>query len=181
MELDVAANPGSFRDPAGKVYEATTPDGGHRILRGLRADALADARALLGEAFFQGLLAQHKVLESAVLPSNSELARVPLADGWAGVMEHARVPFITYPYEWTFSMLKDAALLQLECLETALESDWTMKDATPFNIQWFGAKPVFIDIPSFMPWTEGEAWDVYSQLPKDLKRLWIEASRPGTT
>lgn len=163
MERDVAANPGSFRDPAGRVYEATTPDGAHRILRGLRADALADARALLGASFFQGLLAQGKVLESALLPPDAELTRVPLADGWAGVMEHARVPFITYPYEWTFSMLKDAALLQLECLETALENGWTMKDATSFNIQWLGAKPVFIDIPSFTPWTEGEAWVGYRQ------------------
>lgn len=53
-------------------------------------------------------------------------------------------------------MLKDAALLQLKLLETSLEDGWVLKDATSFNIQWTGSRPVFIDIPSFEPWTEGE-------------------------
>lgn len=162
MTPGMTANPGSFRDPAGRVYEAPNQDGA-RILRGLRADALAHARALLDQAFFRDLLARGKVVESTLLAGTDALARVPLADGWAGVMAHARVPFISYPYEWPFSMLKDAALLQLECLERALESGWTLKDATPFNIQWRGARPVFIDIPSFEPWAEGEAWLGYRQ------------------
>ena len=48
-------------------------------------------------------------------------------------------------------MLKDAALLQLELLETSMKNGWTIKDATPYNIQWRGANPIFIDIPSFVP------------------------------
>ena len=86
-----------------------------------------------------------------------------LAEGWAGIMEHAVVPFVSYPYEWTFSMLKDAALLQLHLLEKSLENGWILKDATPYNIQWVGPRPCFIDLPSFEPWIEGEPWVGYRQ------------------
>ena len=86
-----------------------------------------------------------------------------LEKGWAGVLEHEVVPFVSYPYEWTHSMLRDAALLHLHILEVALENGWTLKDATPFNIQFIGARPVFIDVPSFMPWVKGEPWLAYRQ------------------
>jgi len=163
MDLKLAANQGSFRDPAGQVYEGALPDGEYRILRGLRVDALANAQLLLDAPFYRVLSDEGHVLPSVLIPPEAELARVPLADGWAGVMEHTRVPIISYPYEWPFSMLKDAALLQLRCLGAALEHGWTMKDATPFNVQWFGTNPVFIDIPSFTPWVDGEPWVGYRQ------------------
>ncbi|MGB5835252.1 MAG: hypothetical protein WBG92_25145 [Thiohalocapsa sp.] len=78
-------------------------------------------------------------------------------------MEHEVVPFVTYPYEWTFSMLKDAALLQLNLIEDSMLDGWTLKDATPFNIQWIGARRVFIDVPSFEPRQDGERWLGYRQ------------------
>ena len=71
-------------------------------------------------------------------------------------MEHEAVDFVTWPYEWPFSMLKDAALLQLQVLEAGARNGWLLKDATSFNVQWMGVRPVFIDIPSFVPWEEGE-------------------------
>ena len=79
------------------------------------------------------------------------------------MLEHERVPFVSYPYEWTFSMLRDAALLQLELLRRALEEDLTMKDASSFNVQWRGARPVFIDVGSFERLREGEPWAGYRQ------------------
>lgn len=79
------------------------------------------------------------------------------------MLEHAVIPFVSYPYEWTFSMLKDAALLQLHILEQSLENGWTLKDATPYNIQFEGSRPVFIDIPSFEPWIKGKPWVGYRQ------------------
>src|SRR5215218_5147750 len=64
-------------------------------------------------------------------------------------VHHARMPFVSYPYEWPFSMLKDAALLQLELNQRALGGGLALKDATPYNVQWRGARPVFIDVGSF--------------------------------
>jgi hypothetical protein len=80
----------------------------------------------------------------------------------AGLLEHERVPFVSYPYEWSFSMLRDAALLQLRLLGLALDEGLTMKDASPYNVQWRGAHPVFIDVGSFERW-RGEPWAGYRQ------------------
>jgi hypothetical protein len=78
-------------------------------------------------------------------------------------LRHERLPFVSYPYEWTFSMLKDAALLQLRVTRDALASEIALKDATPYNVQWQGARPVFIDVGSFARAREGEPWLGYRQ------------------
>lgn len=80
-----------------------------------------------------------------------------------GVVEHARVPFVSYPYEWPFGMLKDAALLHLSLMREALGADMILKDSSAYNIQWFGVRPTFIDIPSFEPLRPGEPWVGYRQ------------------
>jgi ribosomal protein L11 methylase PrmA len=79
------------------------------------------------------------------------------------VLRHERIPFVSYPYEWSFSMLKDAALLQLELLQMALEHRLILKDATPYNVQYVGARPVFIDVGSFERLHEEELWVGYRQ------------------
>src|SRR3546814_6402146 len=60
-------------------------------------------------------------------------------------------------------MLRDAALLTLHVLERAIGAGWILKDATPFNIQFVGTRPVFIDTPSFIPRGKGEHWRAYRQ------------------
>ncbi len=165
MEPILEVNAGSFRDPVNQVYEITPKSGGKntRILRGLSKDALAIYRQLSSEAFFRKALGAGQIVQTELLAADDENARAVMANGWAGVLEHESVPFVTYPYEWTFSMLKDAALLQLHLIEKSLENGWTLKDATPYNIQWMGSRPVFIDVASFQPWNEGEPWVGYRQ------------------
>lgn len=70
---------------------------------------------------------------------------------------------MSYPYEWSFAMLRDAALLQLDLVLAALDEDMTLKDCSAFNVQWVGARPVFIDIASFTRLTPGEPWIGYRQ------------------
>jgi len=79
------------------------------------------------------------------------------------VLRHERVPFVSYPYEWTFSMLRDAALLQLDLMLDALAEGMILKDATPYNVQWRGARPVFVDVGSFEALRDGEPWAGYRQ------------------
>ena len=81
----------------------------------------------------------------------------------AAVLEHERIPFVSYPYEWTFAMLRDAALLQLELLRRALDEDLMLKDSSSYNVQWRGARPVFIDVGSFERLRPGEPWAGYRQ------------------
>ena len=154
---------GSFKDPAGRVYRVADGAGEIRILRGLNGDAAATLEKLLAEPFFRSLAAAGDVAPTTLLDDQDTAARSVLAEGWAAVAEHQAVDFLTWPYEWPFSMLKDAALLQLRLLETSVRHGWILKDATPFNIQWPGARPVFIDVPSFIPWDEGEYWQGYRQ------------------
>ena len=148
---------GSFRDPTGHVYRSC-----NRIYRGMDETAAAYLPELFNEAFFQDFITKKEIVHSDIL-SDKLRAELSSLNHWAIVLEHELIPFISYPYEWSFSMLKDAALLQLEILETSLENGWTLKDVTPYNIQWANGKPVFIDIGSFEPWEDGEPWFGYRQ------------------
>lgn len=82
---------------------------------------------------------------------------------WAAYLKHDTIPYVSYPYEWTFGMLKDAALLHLELLVSALAEDFTLKDGTAYNVQWVGRRPVFIDVLSFEKVTPGQPWAGYRQ------------------
>jgi len=149
---------GSFRDRDGRVYHVDA-----RIIRGLSVAALADFETLRSKKFYG------RFLERGQLVASKDLApeQVPLPqdhkEQWAGFIEHPRIPVISYPYEWTFGMLRDAALLQLDLVEAAILEDMTLKDATPYNIQFVGARPVFIDIPSFETMQAGTPWAGYRQ------------------
>jgi ribosomal protein L11 methylase PrmA len=74
------------------------------------------------------------------------------------VVEHPRVPFVSYPYEWSFSALKAAALLHLDLHLEALISNISLSDASAYNVQFIGARPVFIDLLSLRPYRDGEFW-----------------------
>ena len=101
------------------------------------------------------------IIETAVAEP-SMAAGIDASHQWEGVLTHRRLPFVSYPYEWCFGMLKDAALLQLELLREAFEEGFILKDATPFNVQWVGTVPTFIDVTSFIRW-RGEPWAGYRQ------------------
>jgi hypothetical protein len=130
-----------------------------RVYRGLSGEAAAEWRALAAAAFFRRRVADGSIVGTRDIEQTAE-AGFP---GWDTVLEHDRVPFVTYPYEWCFGMLQDAALLQLDLVLEALAEGLTMKDSTPFNVQWNGARPVFIDVASFVRRPTGEAWIGYRQ------------------
>ncbi len=159
----LSSDTGSFKDPSGRVYRVSGQSGDVRILRGLSLSADAVMRKLLTEPFFQELVSGGDVVDSVFVGQDDSDALTTMADVWHSVLEHQLIDFVTYPYEWPFSMLKDAALLQLRLLETAAQNGWILKDATPFNVQWDGVRPIFIDTPSFIPWEEGEYWRGYRQ------------------
>jgi hypothetical protein len=162
----ISADPGSFRDPASRIVRDQD-----RVLRLLDDRGLSAWKALSTNSFYDEAVARGDVIAST--PSAT------LYEGAAGALEHPRLPLITYPYEWTFSMLKDAALLQLDLLDRALTAGLTLKDATPFNIQFNKGRPVFIDIGSFEPYQQGEPWLGYRQFSRQflyplMMRAWLD-------
>ena len=163
MAHRLESDAGSFKDPAGRVYRLGGEADGMRIVRGLNRAAAATMERLLAEPFFSELVAAGQVVATAMANRADPDVRRVLGEGWHAAVEHEAVEFVTWPYEWPFSMLKDAALLHLLVLETSVRNGWLLKDATPFNVQWMGARPVFIDVPSFVPREDGAYWHGYRQ------------------
>lgn len=148
--------PASFRDPANEVFYV---DG--QVRRGLRGEAAADWHALAATGFFARMVEQGKIC--ATEPAEDPEQGGPAPHGFEVVLHHERVPFISYPYEWTFSMLRDAALLHLELLRAAVPEQMITKDGSAYNLQWHGASPLFIDLGSFQRLRDGEPWAGYRQ------------------
>lgn len=149
--MDMAPEPASFRDQANQVFYV---DG--EVRRGLRGPAVADWEALASSDFFTQATAQGQICPTRQVPG-------PASDGFDLVLWHERIPFISYPYEWTFSMLRDAALLHLELLLAAVPEGLITKDGSAYNLQWRGTAPVFIDVGSFERLRDGEPWAGYRQ------------------
>ncbi len=152
-----ALDPGSFRDRHGRVFY-----GPGRVYRAISAEALQEWEALCATDFFRRFMQSEKIVATRRV-DKAEFPGLSGLEDWAAFLEHDRIPFVSYPYEWPFSMLKDAALLQLELLAAALDEEMILKDATPYNIQWVGSQPVFIDIPSFTRLERGAVWVGYGQ------------------
>lgn len=147
---------GSFRDPDARVFHHNGA-----AFRCLAARALDDWRRLANTDFHARFMADGRLIPTRLLTDVKSLP--PLAPRWVAVLEHELVPVVSYPYEWSFGMLKDAALLQLDVTRAALDEEMTLKDATAFNVQWRGAHPTFIDIGSFTGYVAGEPWAGYKQ------------------
>lgn len=144
---------GSFRDPSGFVF---TADGRlYRQINHVFADEF-DAcvtSGLYDDLATSGLLVAHRDV-------GVEYAAAP---GAHAVIEPMRVPFVSYPYEWSFGQLRDAALLTLQIQERALARGFVLRDASAYNVQFRDGTPVFIDTLSFERYEEGRPWTAYKQ------------------
>jgi len=147
-------DPGSFRDPLSRVYVARDA-----VWRGLSADGLADFEAYAATDAYRSAQADGRLVATEAVPVQD----APIDAGWAGALRHERVRVLSYPFEWAFSMLRDAALLQLALSREALAEGVLTKDATSYNVQFEGSHPVFIDVGSFERLVPGEPWAGYRQ------------------
>jgi hypothetical protein len=111
---DLELEPASFRDPASTVAYL---DG--RVLRGLTKEGAADFDTLAAAPFFAKAMDDGKLVRTTEVPVE-DLPQSVRGDAWVKALEHERIPFVSYPYEWTFSMLRDAALVHLDLLLAAL-------------------------------------------------------------
>jgi hypothetical protein len=126
------------------------------------AESLATWRRAYALPFVQQLLSQGQIVGTREVPAE-EGAAFGLPSRVVGVLEHNRIPVISYPYEWSFAMLRDATLLHLRLLTESIRAGLILKDASPYNVQFAGKQPVFIDIGSFTVHSPGEPWLAYRQ------------------
>jgi len=156
------AEGGSFRDPSGYVFRRegrvfrAVDAACHALLRGLERDGtlprLIESGALVGTRFVEepallaGLRAAHPAHEH--------------------FLEHDAIPFLTFPYEWSVSMLADAGLHTLDLEERLLDAGCALKDATAFNLQFVRGRPVFIDLGSFERPRRMDLWFALGQFDR---------------
>jgi hypothetical protein len=143
----------SFRDPAGFVYHY-----GGEILRQVNQAGKDDYDLLMQSGLYAQLVKRGQMLAH-------EEVDLPAADPEIAykIIRPEPVDFISYPYEWCFSQLKDAALLTLAIQKQALQHEATLKDSSAYNIQFRGGKPVLMDTLSFTRYQPGAPWDGYRQ------------------
>jgi len=153
LDIETIKHPGSFRDPSGFLYYQ---DG--VLYRSVNPIFKENYDHLIASGLYKhltdrGLLISHEEIEPDTqfsIPSYK-------------VLKPERLPFISYPYEWCFSQLKDAALATVSIHKMALDHDMELKDASSFNIQFHKGKPILIDTLSLQRCTQGTPWIAYRQ------------------
>lgn len=140
----------SFRDPSGFMYEESGI-----YYRAINHSYREEYDALVAESFFQ------KLMKTGMLIQHEEHENV--SQEFYKILKPTQLPMISYPYEWSFSQLKDAALLTLDIQDFSIKSGFTLKDANGFNVQFFEGKPIWIDSLSFERYRPGIPWVAYGQ------------------
>ncbi len=154
MQMTSEHVPGSFRDPSGFVFALQGT-----IYRQINQSYKQDYDRLMDSGLYDhlakgGLLIPHQEVTGVESPSPDDVYKT---------IEPEKVAFISYPYEWCFSQIKDAALATLAIQKAALQFGMTLKDCSAYNIQFHKGKPVFIDTLSFEQYEEGMPWTPYRQ------------------
>jgi hypothetical protein len=144
---------GSYRDPGGFVYRR---DG--VLHRQIGPASIDDWEAFVSSGLASRLVAAGRLIAYETAPITERATAEARA-----VIRPEPIDFISYPYEWTFGELKDAALLTLDAQLEVMASGWTLKDASAYNVQFRDARPVIIDSLSFEPLAEGAPWIAYRQ------------------
>ncbi len=147
------SHPASYRDTSGFVF---THEG--EVYRHVQPGYETQYEKLMTNGLYDELVKKGRLIAHCEI---TDLEKFGFTDG--RVLLPQQIPFISYPYEWSFDMWKDAALLTLQIAMASLKKDMILKDATPFNIQFYKGKPVFIDTLSFEDYEEGKPWIAYHQ------------------
>jgi hypothetical protein len=146
LQDEATTEKGSFRDPSGRVIERNG-----QILREVSPSYYPEYQRLLASGLYKELTT------SKLLIPHQELSHSPL------ILEPERVWVISYPYEWSFTYLKKAALTTLRIAKVALEHGMILKDATAYNMQWHNGQMILIDTLSFARYQNGQPWIAHRQ------------------
>ncbi|UQZ91447.1 SAM-dependent methyltransferase (plasmid) [Deltaproteobacteria bacterium Smac51] len=152
--MTVAPHPASFRDPSGFIFEKD-----RTFYRAVASSYEADYDRLMNSGLYEALTSKGWLIPH----EEASASGLELPAGYNLVLKPERIPFISHPYEWSFSQLKEAALLTLDIQAAAMEHGLTLKDASSFNVTWHKGRPVFIDTLSFTVFKEGRPWEAYGQ------------------
>ena len=163
---------GSFRDPAGQVFYHSNKV--YRIVNqtGKKRIDFLNSKDLITKSSKNNFLIESRLLNGQEMKDlgfkNEEI-----------IFEHKKIPYVSYPYEWSFSQLKAAALHHLDFNLFLLDQGATLIDASAYNIQFIGSKPIFIDLLSIKEYIEGEYWYGHKQFCENFLNPLILTSKKG--
>ena len=143
----------SFRDPDGFIFFI-----GSDLFRQINKTSRQNFDFLTDSGLYQRLTEDKLLITHKLAPK-----KIALSKNACKIIKPQIIPFLSYPYEWSFTQLKDAALLTLKIQETALKYNMSLKDASAYNVQFIGCNPIFIDTLSFEKYKEGQPWIAYRQ------------------
>jgi hypothetical protein len=149
--MAIKPNNSSFRDPCGFIFYH---DG--IVYRQINKCYKKEYKLLISSGLYDRLIQEKYLIphEEVDCFTSNEAYKV---------IKPEKIPFISYPYEWSYSQLKDAALTTLRIQKLAVEYGMSLKDATSYNIQFYKGTPVFIDTLSFEEHQKGSPWKSYRQ------------------
>ena len=145
-------DPGSFRDPSGYIYYEKD-----KVFRVVNKIYEENYEHLINSGFHDFLVKENHIV------SHTKIKREIVNANEYCVLNTEKIEPIIYPYEWSFSQYKDAALLTLKIQKKSIEYGMSLKDASPFNIQFKNNKPIFIDTLSFEKIKHDFSWKAYKQ------------------
>lgn len=146
-------HPASYRDPSGFIFHYNG-----KVYRQVNKSYQKDYEKLISSGLYQ-----HLVDSQYLLP------HIEIAENFSGddncfkTLLPEQLSYISYPYEWSFDMLKDAAVLTLTIAQEAMKYGMMLKDATAFNVQWHKGRMIFIDTLSFEILDATKPWIAYRQ------------------
>lgn len=150
--MNITLEESSFRDPSGFLYYQ---DG--EIYRQINKEYSENYNLLMSSGLYS------KLVEQELLIPHTEVEGSPRNNNCYKIIKPENLNFISYPYEWCFSQLKDAAITTLKILKLAMEHGMSLKDSSAYNIQFRKGKPILIDTLSFEKYNEGSPWVAYKQ------------------
>ena len=138
----------SFRDPSGYVYFSSND-----VCRKIFPCYFKQYNYLMSSGLYDELINNKYLVKHEEIKKTHDFI----------ILKAQKIPFISYPYEWCFDELKDAALLTLNILKISLKYDMILKDASGYNVQFYKGKPIFIDTLSFDFYEDSSSWGGYGQ------------------
>ena len=153
MNKKYVKSPASFRDPSGFIFFNK-----NKPFRAINNRYREHYDQLIKSGLFKKL-----VDEELLIPHKEKNIENLKYKNFFKILEPQCLEFVSYPYEWSFSQLKDAALATLRIQKLSMQKGMTLKDASAYNIQFHNGKPMLIDILSFEKYRDGEPWIAYRQ------------------
>ena len=154
-------DPSSFRDDAGQIFNFK-----NRIFRSIKNNYIENYNFLENQDIYQILINKNLLINSWEVKDQNLISQK--FEEVNKFLEHEKLENWTYPYEWTFSQLKNAAIFHLDFQLYLLEKNISLKDASAYNIQFKNNKPIFIDILSLQKLDENTPWQGHKQFCEEF-------------